>query len=222
MSFRIATILVVMAFLAGCGAHTPLPPPPVAQPPLLDANSACLQDLAAAHVVFQPLAGYGEGNCSIANPVKLTGGTVPWNHAGILSCPMARTIVHFETDVIQPLAQRYFHQRVQRLLHFGTYDCRAQRNETSEAAARMGSSKGGRLSEHAKGRAIDLAGFELADGSKITVKQFWYSSGPEANFLHELARASCQSFNVVLTPNHDRLHQDHMHLDIGPHTLCGI
>ena len=91
----------------------------------------------------------------------------------------------------------------------------------SEAAAKLGTSKGGRLSEHATGRAIDFAGIELADGRVISVKRDWRAGGANGAFLHDLARASCKRFNVVLTPNHDRLHQDHIHLDIGPHTLCG-
>ena len=69
--------------------------------------------------------------------------------------------------------------------------------------------------------AIDLMAFELADGTMVSVKRDWREGGAKAAFLKDVARASCSTFNVVLTPNHDRFHQDHLHLDIGPHTLCG-
>lgn len=189
---------------------------------LVPPGQACLAELGRAHAAFQPLASFGEGRCSIANPVRLTGGSMAWNHPGVLTCEMARRLVEFEAEVVQPLARRYFGQGVKRLNHFGTYDCRTRRTETSVAAARLGTSRGGRLSEHAMGRAIDLAGFQLEDGTEISVKHDWRAGGARGGFLHALARASCDRFSVVLTPNHDRLHQDHIHLDIGPHTLCGI
>lgn len=224
VSFRGILAAALVAVLAACSGHAPLPPPPpvAVQPQLVDPDSACLQDLTQAHARFQPLGSFGEGHCSIANPVKISGTDTDWSRPGILTCSMASTLVHFEAEVIQPLAMHHFGQPVRRILHLGTYDCRTQRNETTAAAARLGTSKGGRLSEHARGRAIDLSGVELADGTMVTVKNQWRAGGAAGAFLHELARASCHSFNVVLTPNHDRFHQDHIHLDIGPHMLCGI
>lgn len=220
MSIRTAFIVVMLALLGGCAS----PPPQMARPAapvLVDPDTACLQDLSAAHATFQALGNFGEGHCSIANPVRLSGGAIAWNRPGVLSCPMARTLTRFEAEVVQPLAQKHFGQAVRRINHFGTYDCRTQRNDTAQAAAGQGTSKGGRLSEHAKGQAIDFAGVELANGRVISVKDHWRAGGAAGAFLHELARASCRNFNVVLTPNHDRLHQDHIHMDIGPHTLCG-
>ncbi len=220
---RIAA-LVLLGFLAACGsapAPAPIAPPNYSAPRLADPDTICLRDLSAENAIFQPLGSFGEGHCSIDNPVRITAGTVPWNHPGILTCQMADTLVRFEATVVQPLARRLLGQPVRRMLNLGTYDCRTQRNETTEAALRLGTSRGGKLSEHAKGRAIDFAGVELADGSLITVKDNWRAGGAPQKFLHELARASCDSFNVVLTPNHDRLHQDHIHMDIGPSVLCG-
>ena len=136
---------------------------------------------------------------------------------------MARTIERFEAEAVEPTAMKLFGQKVVRLIHMGTYDCRSRRTETSVAAAAngQGGSRGGRLSEHARGQAIDIGGFQLADGTVITVKKDWHGTGPRADFLHEVAQLSCQHFNVVLTPNYNRLHHDHLHLDIGPHRLCG-
>jgi len=212
---------LVLALLGGCAGAPPPAPPPAAPTVLLDPDAACLQELSAAHAEFRALGTFGEGRCSIANPVRITAGSVAWNHPGIVSCAMARTLVAFEAEVVQPLARQYFGQGVRRLDHFGTYDCRTRRTETSVAAAGMGSSKAGRLSEHASGRAIDLAGFQLDDGTEVSVKHDWRRGGATGGFLHAVARAACRRFNVVLTPNHDRLHQDHIHMDIGPYTLCG-
>ncbi len=219
LSLRGLIVVFALALLGGCAAAPPPPPPPPPPPVLLTPDAACLQALSDDHATFQALGSFGRGNCRIDNPVRLTAGDVPWNHPGILSCAMARTLVEFDTEVVQPLAHRYFGQGIRRLDHFGTYDCRSRRTESS--AAGLGTSKGGRLSEHARGRAIDLAGFELDDGTKVTVKRDWHRGGATGGFLHAVARAACRRFNVVLTPNYNRLHQDHIHMDIGPYTLCG-
>lgn len=174
-------------------------------------------------VSFQPLDRFGDTDqgCGVANPVKVTGLAGDWNRPGVVTCSMARTVIRFETDVIQPLAQRYFGQAVKRVDHAGTYDCRSRRTSTQVATA-LGGSKGGRLSEHSQGRAIDIVGFQLADGTSLSVKRDWRGQGQKSAFLQAVARASCSTFSVVLTPNHDRLHQDHLHLDTGPYTLCGM
>ncbi len=175
------------------------------------------------HVTFerQPPVG-APGSCSVANPVKVSGDSqAVWNRPGVLSCAMARTVERFEQQVVQPVALRVLGQRVARLVHMGTYACRTRRTDTKVAAAGNGGVAGGRLSEHGKGQAIDLGGFELADGTVVSVKKDWSGAGRKSEFLQELARASCEHFNVVLTPNHNALHADHLHLDIGPHRLCG-
>jgi hypothetical protein len=223
---RVIVFAGLMALLSACGSAplqvaAPAPPPP--PPPAMDPDSQCRADLASMHVDFQALSSFGEGRCSIANPVRLSAVPVPLNRSGVVSCDMARTIVQFEQNVLMPLARKYFGQDVKRINHFGTYDCRVRRTETAHNSSKsnLGTSKAGKLSEHAQGRAIDFAGVELADGRIVTVKDHWRGAGPSSTFLHELARQSCSVFNVVLTPNHDRLHQDHIHMDVGPNVLCG-
>ena len=197
----------------------PQPPPPQ----IVDPDTACLQDLATLGVSFQPVASFGDPGqgCGIANAVKVSATGSAWNRPGVLSCPMARVLANYQRDVLEPLAQQRFGQSLKKIHHAGTYDCRIRRNNSTATAASLGGSRGGRLSEHSKGQAIDLMAFELADGTMVSVKRDWRAGGAKAAFLKDVAKASCNTFNVVLTPNHDRFHQDHLHLDIGPHTLCG-
>jgi hypothetical protein len=217
----------MLALMLGLAACSSAPPPRMAAPepaPLvLDPDAACLQELAALGVSFQPVASFGDPDqgCGVANAVKVSATGVPWNRPGVLSCQMARTLARYQAEVLQPAAESHFHQPIKRILHAGTYDCRVRRNASTATAAALGGSRGGRLSEHSKGMAIDLMGVELADGTIVSVKKDWRGGGEKTSFLKDVARRSCNTFNVVLTPNYDKFHQDHLHLDIGPHTLCG-
>ncbi|MBR9972341.1 extensin family protein [Magnetospirillum sulfuroxidans] len=218
---RRLALLVVVAGLAAC-AQPPARIVAQAPPPLLDPDSVCLASLQAMRVQFQPVAEFGdtEQGCGIDNPVKVSATGGAWSRPGVVSCPMAQTISRYESDVLQPAARARFGQGIKRIHHAGTYDCRVRRTSTKVAAS-LGGSRGGRLSEHSKGRAIDIMAFELDDGTMVSVKKDWRGQGAKSAFLQEVARASCSVFNVALTPNHDRLHSDHLHLDIGPYTLCG-
>jgi hypothetical protein len=221
LSKRLAFAVLTLALLGACSSP---PPRPASPPPILDPDSACLKDLRDRRVAFEPQAAFGSpGSCSIANPVKVTADSgTNWNRPGVMSCSMARVVDRFETQVVQAAAQRILGQRVAKLHHMGTYDCRTRRTETTVASSGEGGSRGGRLSEHGKGQAIDIGGFELADGTMISVKKDWRGAGKKSEFLQAVARASCEHFNVVLTPNHNKLHADHLHLDIGPHKLCSM
>jgi hypothetical protein len=122
---------------------------------------------------------------------------------------MALTLAEFDERVIQPAAIRHFGRPATVLRQIGAYSCRQR-------------SGGGRLSQHASGQAIDIAGFEISGGPRALVREHWRDNGPRGRFLREVARAACAAFSVVLTPSHDVWHADHLHFDIGKDRLCGI
>ena len=170
----------------------------------------CLAALNDRGVTFEPLPSVGNGNgCGIATPITLSAMTAALNQPATLGCPLAVRFDDFERDILQPMAIRYFGQPVKRIHHYGAYACRNQVGGNAE-----------RLSEHALGRAIDVAAFELVDGTVIRVKQDWNGIGRRARFLRNVAREACDLFHVVLTPNHDRAHHDHLHFDTGPWRRC--
>ncbi|MFT5066498.1 MAG: hypothetical protein ACJAXK_000487 [Yoonia sp.] len=70
----------------------------------------------------------------------------------------------------------------------------------------------GRLSEHAFGRAIDIAGIKLNSGREITVLRGWNTPGDGAR-LRKMWRAACGPFGTVLGPEANRFHRDHFHFD---------
>ena len=80
------------------------------------------------------------------------------------------------------------------------YACRTRNNQ-----------KGARISEHGKGRAIDISGFVLKDGTRLTVLKDWNSRHGSA--LKSMHKGACGPFGTVLGPRSDRFHRDHFHFD---------
>ena len=72
---------------------------------------------------------------------------------------------------------------------------------------------GGRLSEHARGNAIDISAFRLRDGTRLTVLDDWNSRNRDV--MRRLWRSACGPFGTVLGPNADAHHRDHFHFDVA-------
>jgi hypothetical protein len=70
------------------------------------------------------------------------------------------------------------------------------------------------ISEHAFGNALDIAGFTLADGRHVTVKDGWRGLPEEQGFLRDIEAAACQQFSTVLAPGSNVYHYDHIHVDL--------
>ena len=185
--------------LASCTAK----PPPISQ------NAAqCLAQLDRLGLRYQAVAlsPATPSACRVEAPVEVVAATLPFNQPVVASCGLILQFDRFEREALRPLAQRYLGENIKTILHFGAYSCR-----TTHA---------GRESEHAHGLAIDVAGFELADGHRVLVKDAWSKRDRDGRFLHAVADAACRYFNEVLTPESDRDHQNHIHLDLGPYKLC--
>ena len=194
------TLLCAAAAAALVASCTTRPPSP---------NGAqCYAELDRRGVRWEPAAiEAGVSSCDIAVPVRVSAADVAWNQPGIVSCRFALALDSFTHDVVDPLAHATFGEGVRVVRHFGTYACRATRS--------------GKESLHARGEAIDIAGFELDDGTVISVERDWRRRDSRGAFLHALARAACRQFSMVLTPDSDADHYNHIHLDEGPWRGCG-
>lgn len=148
-------------------------------------------------------------SCGFDNAFAIERSITPYSAPVRVSCPMAATLYVWEREVLQPLAEEHLDQGVARIEHLGSYSCRNIRGGRS-----------GEPSQHATANAIDVAGFRLADGEIVTVKDDWDDDGPRGAFLHALHDRSCGFFRGVLGPEYNALHEDHFHLDMGPYSLC--
>ena len=200
--------LIALVLLAACAA-TPVPPP--APAPRVAGGQACLRDLNAHNISYQiPVIPVSAGPCQIDTPIRAYGLSIRWNQPATMSCQLGDVLMRFESEVVEPNAIKILGKPVVSERNLGAYSCRV------EASSRHV------LSQHALGRAIDLAGWTLADGSKIDVEKDWTDGGPRGRFLHAVAQGACRYFSVVLTPATNKLHHDHFHLDIGPDRLCSV
>jgi hypothetical protein len=84
------------------------------------------------------------------------------------------------------------------------------------ACRRRNNAKTGRISEHGKGRAIDISGFEMADGSEITVLEGW-NAVRSRRAMRKMHADACGPFGTVLGPKANRFHLDHFHFDTARH-----
>ncbi len=76
----------------------------------------------------------------------------------------------------------------------------------------------GRLSEHGLANALDVVGFELADGRTVAVEDSWSPAGAaEGRFLRFSHASACSIFSTTLGPEANADHHDHFHIDMGCH-----
>ena len=166
----------------------------------------CRRLLDRAGVRYAVLAARHSGQCGYDDAVRFTAGgsrRIAFSPSGVgVACPVAAALALWEWDVVQPAAQHRFGSAVVAIEHFGSYNCRRIRGRES-----------GSWSEHSTADAIDVAGFRLADGTRITVARDWRRDGSKAAFLRDVRAGACGLFATVLSPDYNAVHADHLHLD---------
>jgi hypothetical protein len=171
----------------------------------------CLDALRRTDIEFRPLEDQPGGECPLVNIVRVSTAGVSFSQSFTAFCPLAAGWEIFRHNTLQQAAKKHFNQPVTRVEHVGTYACRNVYNRSD-----------GRLSEHARANAIDITGFVLADGTRVTVESDWNSSRQpqKAAFLRDIHEGACRTFNVVFGPDHNAAHANHFHFDMGGFWAC--
>lgn len=167
---------------------------------------ACRAALDRAGVRYTVLPERTDGRCGYADAVRFGAGgsrRIDYRPAALgVSCPVAAALAMWEWNVLQPAAERRFGSKVATIEHFGSYSCR-----------RLYGRDAGSWSEHSTADAVDIAGFVLADGTRLTVARDWTDGGAKAAFLRDARDGACRLFATTLSPDYNAAHRDHLHLD---------
>jgi hypothetical protein len=170
------------------------PPPPVYQRQQ-PAYNAPVYQLPPQRAL--PALGPTRGNATaVVTPAAVT-------PPATLACPMVSALDRWVSEGVQPAALHWFGAQVSEIRQIGSYSCREMVGSGTSS-----------MSEHAFGDALDVAGFTLADGRTIMVKDGWHGTPEEQGFLHDVQLYACQTFTTVLAPGYNVYHYDHIHVDL--------
>jgi hypothetical protein len=133
------------------------------------------------------------GGCGVENPVAITSvAGVRLSQTATVDCSIAKALDRWVDEVAQPA----FNGNLVEMQIAAHYICRSRNNV-----------KGAKISEHGKGRAIDISAFVLSNGKVLTVAQNYNK------LLRRIYKAGCGYFRTTLGPGSDGYHEDHFHFD---------
>ncbi|WP_440411600.1 extensin family protein [Neorhizobium petrolearium] len=186
-------------------AEAPPPPPPlVKEDP--EELKACLAELSALGAKFEAGDPIDDGNgCGIEHPVEIAE-VLPGVDLGgaTMRCKTAATMAHWLKDTVQPAMNIAMPGRkIVGISPGSTYACRLRNGAST-----------GKISEHARGNAIDVAAFRLDNGETMEMKPRDEDSTLEGAFQRTATAGACLHFTTVLSPGSDAAHQNHLHLDV--------
>lgn len=160
--------------------------------------------------------------CEIKEAVEVSAfGNVKLTRPALLTQDMAIRMGRWVNESLQPEAQKQFRQQIAAIDVGGSYSCRNIYGKP------FGGRFAGRLSEHAFANAIDIGGFKLADGREVAYLKDWHRKDGSSEFLQATSLSACETFNTTLTPDYDRFHRNHIHVDASPKKegdskFCGV
>lgn len=181
-------------------------PPPA---PVRLADEACIEALRDEGYEFEKIEPTG-GQCVIDTPVRLLRlartpdvREVEFLERPLLSCSFARTFGQWTRQLAAPLARGMTGEEIF-AIHTGPgFECRTRNRQA-----------GAKMSAHASGLALDVAGFGLSRTTRLLITDRRPEHEP---FLRTLRQASCGWFTTILGPGSDPFHADHWHLDTIQH-----
>jgi len=170
---------------------------------------ACRSALTGGGVAFREAETRQSGFCSTTNSVRLGTGAKLAPAGPTMTCPLALTYALWSRQIVQPAARALLDAEVATVDHYGTYACRTIYGRPDA-----------RPSQHATASALDVAGFRLSNGQRVTVARNFRDEGAEGRFLRAARDGACRLFGASLSPDYNAAHADHLHLDMSAYRLC--
>lgn len=159
-------------------------------------------------IASQPVAD-SEGACPLRNVVRVANfGSVQLSSSFLASCPLALSSALYVEQQAKPLTRQLMASDLRQIDHLGSFACR---NIYHREQARR--------SEHATADALDVSGFRLTDGRRISVLQGWRSDRSHP-WLAALLSNSCPYFGNALGPEYNAAHANHFHFGMRGQGFC--
>ena len=155
-------------------------------------GDGCFTELNSQNIQFTRIGDMKDGICLVKDAVRIEAfPTTKMSGPIVLNCKAALATHKWFEEI-----------KAKNVTHFGTYNCRTMRGS-------------GVMSEHSFGTAIDIASI---NGS--SVKRHWKEKSDRGAYIRKAAQLACDYFSNAITPDHNALHHDHLHLDLGYGSSC--
>jgi hypothetical protein len=171
--------------------------------------AACLQDLEASGIEFERPFHVVEEGCTLDGAVILLSVPTPAGRVSLpgrpkMLCPFAVKFSRWLNEVGSPIINQRLGSPLSAIQTGSAFVCRN----------RVGGSLT-KISEHARGNALDLMRFDLKNKQHVTVEEM--PAGNYAVALSGLRSSACGYFTTVLGPGSNAAHKNHLHFDLGQH-----
>jgi hypothetical protein len=171
--------------------------------------AACLQDLEASGIEFERPFHVVEEGCTLDGAVILISVPTPAGRVSLpgrprMLCPFAVKFSRWLNEVGSPIIDQRLGSPLSAIQTGSAFVCRS----------RVGGSLT-KISEHARGNALDLMRFDLKNKQHVTVEEM--PTGNYAAALSGLRSSACGYFTTVLGPGSNAAHKNHLHFDLGQH-----
>ena len=141
--------------------------------------------------------------CGVKNAVKLRSVSgVTLSQGAVMECGTAKALKTWVDTGVKPAFAK-LGGGISELRVAAHYACRTRNHKV-----------GARISEHGKGRAIDISGFTTKDGNEYSLLSD-YTKGRAGQAIRQSHKAACGPFGTTLGPGSDGYHENHLHLDIA-------
>lgn len=182
-----------------------------AEPPLVSTSvmnesdhAQCVAELASKKIVFEQPKEETQQGCRLSAPVTLVRvptlfGDVDLSAKPSMLCSFGLKLTEWIRDVAAPLTLAYTGQKLAGIETGPGFACTARYDRPNAIP-----------SEHAKGNAIDVLSFVLADKRRVTIKEL-------SPLIGALRMTACGYFTTVLGPGANPQHETHLHLDMLMH-----
>jgi hypothetical protein len=169
-------------------------------------HQTCLKELTGMGAAFKEIARIDDGNgCGIDKPIALSSPLpgIELKPEGKMRCEAALALAQWMKQSVIPSADALDNGKIVTINQASTYVCRLRNNASS-----------GKISEHARGNAIDIASFTFENGKTIAIEPRREDPTLTGAFQRAASASACLYFTTVLDPESDAAHETHFHLDV--------